>query len=128
MAPILSAPIPTTFIREAPELPCIDYSLALLFDTLDVTNVLTLFAAALLESRILLISSQYTVLAVVAEALRTILSPLKWPHVYIPVIPGRMLDYLHCPTPFIFGVQKDLLDANLLSTHSISAIYLTIML
>ncbi|CAK4647532.1 unnamed protein product [Aphanomyces euteiches] len=115
MAPILSAPIPTTFIREAPELPCIDYSLALLFDTLDVTNVLTLFAAALLESRILLISSQYTVLAVVAEALRTILSPLKWPHVYIPVVPGRMLDYLQCPTPFIFGVQKDLLDANLLS-------------
>ncbi|KAF0686963.1 Aste57867_21255 [Aphanomyces stellatus] len=115
MVATLSAPLPTTFVREMPELPCVDYSLALLFDTLDLTNIMTLFTAALLECRILLISSQYTVLAVVAETLRTILNPLGWPHVYVPVMPGRMLDYLQCPTPFLFGVQKDLLDASLLS-------------
>ncbi|OQR94952.1 hypothetical protein ACHHYP_00798 [Achlya hypogyna] len=96
-------------------LPPLGYPMHLLFDTLDVSNVLTVFTAVLLECRILLISSQYTVLAVVAETLRTLIAPLSWPHVYVPVLPGRMLDYLQCPTPFLFGVQKDLLDASLLS-------------
>ncbi|ETW03239.1 hypothetical protein, variant [Aphanomyces invadans] len=114
MIATLSAPLRVTFPRLL-SLPCIDFSLALLFDTLDLTNIVTLFTAALVECRILLISSQFTVLAVVAETLRTILHPLKWPHVYVPVLPGHMLGYLQCPTPFIFGVQKDLLNAELLS-------------
>ncbi|RHY32315.1 hypothetical protein DYB32_002668 [Aphanomyces invadans] len=118
MIATLSAPLRVTFPRLL-SLPCIDFSLALLFDTLDLTNIVTLFTAALVECRILLISSQFTVLAVVAETLRTILHPLKWPHVYVPVLPGHMLGYLQCPTPFIFGVQKDLLNAELLSTCSV---------
>ncbi|RHY91990.1 hypothetical protein DYB26_007155, partial [Aphanomyces astaci] len=115
MLSTLTAPLRTAGWRHLPDrLPGIDFSLSLLFDTLDVANIITLFTAALVECRILLISSQLTVLAVVAESLRTILHPLKWPHVYLPVLPGKLLGYLQCPTPFIVGVQKDLLDAEVL--------------
>ncbi|EQC28334.1 hypothetical protein SDRG_13882 [Saprolegnia diclina VS20] len=111
----ISRPVVDVLPSFVASLPPLGFSLHLLFDTLDVSNVLTVFTAVLLECRVLLISSQYTVLALVAETLRTLIAPLNWPHVYVPVLPGRMLDYLQCPTPFLFGVQKDLLDASLLS-------------
>ncbi|CAH0493507.1 unnamed protein product [Peronospora farinosa] len=91
-------------------LPRLDHSVRLLFDTLDVSTVLLMFTAALLENRILLVSSYFSVLMKVAESLRALMHPLFWPHVYLPVLPRRMLQYLECPTPFIFGAEKQALD------------------
>uniref|UniRef100_M4BZ44 UDENN domain-containing protein n=1 Tax=Hyaloperonospora arabidopsidis (strain Emoy2) TaxID=559515 RepID=M4BZ44_HYAAE len=91
-------------------LPRLDHSVRLLFDTLDVSTVLLVFTAALLENRILLVSSYLSVLMKVAESLRALMHPLSWPHVYLPVLPRRMLQYLECPTPFIFGAEKQALD------------------
>ncbi|KAF1773198.1 RGS domain [Phytophthora cactorum] len=91
-------------------LPRLDHSVRLLFDTLDVSTVLLVFTAALLENRILLVSSYLSVLMKVSESLRALMHPLSWPHVYLPVLPRRMLQYLECPTPFIFGAEKQALD------------------
>lgn len=91
-------------------LPRLDHSVRLLFDTLDISTVLTVFTAALFECRILFISSYLSVLLKVSESLRALMYPLLWPHVYLPVLPRRMLQYLECPTPFIFGVEKSSLD------------------
>ncbi|KAG7400838.1 hypothetical protein PHYBOEH_004049 [Phytophthora boehmeriae] len=91
-------------------LPRLDHSVRLLFDTLDVSTVLLVFTAALLENRILLVSSYLSVLMKVGESLRALMHPLSWPHVYLPVLPRRMLQYLECPTPFIFGAEKQALD------------------
>ncbi|DAZ99998.1 TPA: hypothetical protein N0F65_002002 [Lagenidium giganteum] len=91
-------------------LPKIDHSVRMLFDTLDISTVLLVFTAALLEGRIILVSSYLSVLMRVGESLKALLYPLLWPHVYLPVLPRRMLQYLECPTPFIFGVEKDALD------------------
>ncbi|KAG1710870.1 hypothetical protein DVH05_013593 [Phytophthora capsici] len=91
-------------------LPRLDHSVRLVFDTLDVSTVLLVFTAALLENRILLVSSYVSVLMKVGESLRALMHPLSWPHVYLPVLPRRMLQYLECPTPFIFGAEKQALD------------------
>lgn len=91
-------------------LPRLDHSIRLLFDTLDIATVLLVFTAALFESRILFISSYRSVLMKASESLRALMYPLLWPHVYVPVLPTRMLQYLECPTPFIFGVEKSALD------------------
>ncbi|RLN72991.1 hypothetical protein BBJ28_00023848, partial [Nothophytophthora sp. Chile5] len=91
-------------------LPRLDHSVRLLFDTLDVSTVLLVFTAALLESRILLVSSYLSVLMKVGESLRALMHPLSWPHVYLPVLPRRLLQYLECPTPFIFGAERRALD------------------
>ncbi|KAI9915272.1 hypothetical protein PsorP6_008149 [Peronosclerospora sorghi] len=91
-------------------LPRLDHSIRLLFDTLDVSTVLLVFTAALLENRILLVSSYLSVLMKVAESLRALMHPLSWPHVYLPVLPRRMHQYLECPTPFIFGAEKQALE------------------
>ncbi|CEG35099.1 Uncharacterized conserved protein, contains DENN and RUN domains [Plasmopara halstedii] len=91
-------------------LPRLDHSVRLLFDTLDISTVLLVFTAALLENRILLVSSYLSVLMKVGESLRALMHPLSWPHVYLPMLPRRMLQYLECPTPFIFGAEKKALD------------------
>ena len=37
---------------------------------------------------------------------RSLLQPLSWSHVYVPLLPRRMAaDLLQCPTPFILGLE-----------------------
>ncbi|CCI42935.1 unnamed protein product [Albugo candida] len=96
-------------------LPLLDHSIRLLFDIVDIPTILVLFAAVLLECRVLFMSSHISVLMKVCESIRALMYPLLWPHVYLPVLPCRMLQYLECPTPFIFGVLKDSIDATTLA-------------
>ncbi|KAG1704699.1 hypothetical protein DVH05_005628 [Phytophthora capsici] len=86
-------------------LPTLDFHLDDLFDSLSLMNVLRLFAFALLEKKIILVASSYTILFSVGEALQSLLYPLVWSHVYVPVLPLTLKDCLHCPTPFIFGLH-----------------------
>ncbi|KAG6947172.1 hypothetical protein JG687_00016281 [Phytophthora cactorum] len=87
------------------QLPVLDFKLDDLFDSLSLTNVLRLFAFVLLEKKIVLVASSYTILFCVSEAMRALLHPLVWSHVYVPVLPLSLKDCLHCPTPFIFGLH-----------------------
>jgi hypothetical protein len=86
-------------------LPPIDFRLDDLFDSLSLANVLRLFAFVLLEKKIVLVASSYTILFFVSEALRALLYPLVWSHVYVPVLPLALKDCLQCPTPFLFGLH-----------------------
>ncbi|TMW65627.1 hypothetical protein Poli38472_008269 [Pythium oligandrum] len=93
-------------IPEEPQrLPPIDFSLQDLFECLSITHIMRLFAFVLQEKKLVLVSSSYSVLFSVGTALQTLLSPLLWAHVYVPVLPMGMKCYLHCPTPFIFGLH-----------------------
>lgn len=91
-------------------IPSLDYSVRPLFDLLDISTLILVFSAILLESRVLFISSYFSVLFKAAEIAKALIYPLLWPHIYVPVLPRRMLQYLECPTPFIFGVNKSWLD------------------
>ncbi|RLN70477.1 hypothetical protein BBJ28_00004910 [Nothophytophthora sp. Chile5] len=91
--------------RDDDRLPTIDFGLADLFDCLSLTHVLQLLAFVLLEKKIVLVASSYSVLFSVSEALRALLHPLVWSHVYVPVLPLALRGCLHCPTPFIFGLH-----------------------
>ena len=53
-----------------------------------------------------LISSSYSTLTIVAETFRQLLAPLLWCHVYVPVLPRRLLEHLQCPTPFMIGIHS----------------------
>ncbi|RHY91492.1 hypothetical protein DYB31_012270 [Aphanomyces astaci] len=79
-----------------------------LFTCLSPKHVLQVLAAVLCERKVLLISSHVSVLTTVGETLRLLLRPLQWPHVFAPVLPACLVDCLHCPTPFVFGVHRTL--------------------
>lgn len=41
------------------------------------------------------------------QGLRLLLHPLKWCHLYVPLVPEVMVDRLiGCPTPFVMGLHR----------------------
>ncbi|RXM97783.1 Myotubularin-related protein 5 [Acipenser ruthenus] len=87
-------------------LPVSGCSVALLFRQLGIINVLYLFCAALTEHKILFLSSSYQRLTDSCRALLSIMFPLKYCFTYIPILPGKLLEVLCTPTPFIIGVSS----------------------
>eukprot|EP01117_Protostelium_nocturnum_P011116 TRINITY_DN4038_c0_g1_i3.p1 TRINITY_DN4038_c0_g1~~TRINITY_DN4038_c0_g1_i3.p1 ORF type:complete len:1676 (+),score=537.61 TRINITY_DN4038_c0_g1_i3:314-5029(+) len=89
--------------------PLVDFSLRYLFLTLDVSKVIQLMSAIMLERQILFVSSSYTLLCLSSEAILSLLYPFVWFHVYVPVLPPTLVDYIQAPTPFIMGLHRNLL-------------------
>eukprot|EP00775_Hariotina_reticulata_P004478 gene4478-4732_t len=83
-----------------------ELSLQPLVESLRPDCLVGLFAAVLLEHRVLLRSQHHWLLTAVAEGLVRLLHPFKYQHVYIPVIPQGLADYLEAPTPFLMGIQS----------------------
>uniref|UniRef100_A0A8C9SV30 SET binding factor 1 n=1 Tax=Scleropages formosus TaxID=113540 RepID=A0A8C9SV30_SCLFO len=87
-------------------LPVSSCSVAVLFRQLGIINVLYLFCAALTEHKILFLSSSYQRLSDACRALLAIMFPLKYSFTYVPILPGKLLEVLSTPTPFIIGVNS----------------------
>ncbi|XP_076861300.1 myotubularin-related protein 5 isoform X3 [Brachyhypopomus gauderio] len=87
-------------------LPVSGCSVAQLFRQLGIVNVLCLFCAALTEHKILFLSRSYQRLSDACRALLAIMFPLKYSFTYVPILPGKLLEVLSTPTPFIIGVNS----------------------
>jgi hypothetical protein len=77
-----------------------------LFRCLTIPNIITLFEYALAESRIILLSSHTSMLQLATSALISLIYPLKWTGVLIPVLPYRLIQALEAPCPYIAGVER----------------------
>ncbi|CAN7999101.1 unnamed protein product [Ixodes hexagonus] len=97
LQPPLSALLPIT--------GCVVYEL---FQQLGIHNVVTLFCAAMTELKILLHSRSYSRLNDACSALTSLMFPFKYSHVYIPLLPASLVEFLSTPTPFIMGVHSSL--------------------
>ncbi|XP_069855865.1 myotubularin-related protein 5 isoform X1 [Dipodomys merriami] len=89
----------------ADSLPVSRCSVALLFRQLGITNVLSLFCAALTEHKVLFLSRSYQRLADACRGLLALLFPLRYSFTYVPILPAQLLEVLSTPTPFIIGVN-----------------------
>jgi len=56
-------------------------------------------------------SSQLSLLNLVCESALSLIWPLQWHYVYIPLLPSSLTDYLDAPTPFIMGVHTSWSDS-----------------
>ncbi|XP_047641825.1 myotubularin-related protein 5 isoform X3 [Phacochoerus africanus] len=86
-------------------LPISRCSVALLFRQLGITNVLSLFCAALTEHKVLFLSRSYQRLSDACRGLLALLFPLRYSFTYVPILPAQLLEVLSTPTPFIIGVN-----------------------
>ncbi|XP_070455390.1 myotubularin-related protein 5 isoform X5 [Equus przewalskii] len=89
----------------ADSLPISRCSVALLFRQLGITNVLSLFCAALTEHKVLFLSRSYQRLSDACRGLLALLFPLRYSFTYVPILPAQLLEVLSTPTPFIIGVN-----------------------
>lgn len=77
-----------------------------LFRALSISNIIILFEYALIESRIIFLSSHTSMLYLASRALVDLLFPFQWTGVLIPVLPARLLQALEAPCPYIVGVER----------------------
>ncbi|KAK9886900.1 hypothetical protein WA026_019158 [Henosepilachna vigintioctopunctata] len=92
----------------SPSLPVTHTSVNLLFFQLGIRNVLVLFCAIMTEHKILFHSKSYSRLTEACRALTALMYPLRYTHVYIPLLPASLVEVLSTPTPFIMGVHSSL--------------------
>jgi hypothetical protein len=66
--------------------------------------MLVLFAALLSERRIVITSKKLSRLSSLVMACNLFIFPLCWQHIFIPILPMQLSDYLSAPMPFLIGV------------------------
>ena len=79
----------------------------ILFECLDFENILTVWMAMTLEHKIVLLSSQYSILTVCSEILCSLLFPMRWSHLYIPLLPKMLCPMLDAPVPYLVGTVRE---------------------
>ena len=90
-----------------------DLDFEMVFRSLNPRNIVTVLIAFMLEFKIAVVSSKVSSLTVLGELLKTLISPLRWSHVYVPVLPKSMGgELLQCPTPFFVGLLRENFDAS----------------
>jgi hypothetical protein len=77
-----------------------------LFRCLSIPNIMALLEFTLAESRIIFLSSHTSMLHLATHALTSLLYPLKWAGVFIPILPARLIQALDAPCPYIVGVER----------------------
>ncbi len=78
-----------------------------LFDCLDIENIIHLWYCLTMERKVLLVSSQNSILTVCSEILCSLLYPMKWSHLYVPLLPKFLCPILDAPVPYLCGVSRD---------------------
>ncbi|KJE92932.1 hypothetical protein CAOG_03814 [Capsaspora owczarzaki ATCC 30864] len=86
------------------ELPLFDFSFMPLFKCLGLDNVLVLFRCLLAEQRIVLKSRDLELLSPCVLAAESLLYPLHWQHIFIPILPLELRHFLQSPVPYVVGM------------------------
>ncbi|KAF4093471.1 hypothetical protein AMELA_G00002310 [Ameiurus melas] len=87
-----------------------------LFLCLSDEEVLQVFAAVVLERRIIFIAEELSTLSQVLHAVAALLYPFIWQHTFISIVPKVLLEVYLAPTPYLLGIQRNLL--HLLTEHT----------
>ncbi|XP_042242649.1 uncharacterized protein LOC121879914 isoform X2 [Homarus americanus] len=102
------------FVAQCPnhlKLPTIpeNRNLSEYYNAVDTNNMIIIFASMLYERRIIMMSKRLSRLSACVQAANSVIYPMQWQHIFIPVLPQHLLDYLLAPMPFLIGVNTLLL-------------------
>lgn len=84
--------------------------LRLLVKTLGTTNILTFFCSLIFDRRVIVSSASLGRISGVIYAIDSLLFPLRWEQVLIPIMPMHLVDYCMAPMPFMVGLHSSLLE------------------
>ncbi|XP_041481127.1 DENN domain-containing protein 1B-like isoform X3 [Lytechinus variegatus] len=80
------------------------------FSAVTPENMIILFVSLLHERRVLITSEKLHRLTACVYGAVSMLHPLHWQHIYIPVTPSHLIDYCSAPMPFIIGVHSSFME------------------
>jgi len=80
-----------------------------LLEVLGVDKFMQLLSAALCERRLIFVADDVGKLSSAVLATASMLQPFDWQHVFIPLLPSNMFDYVAAPMPYVIGIRRYLL-------------------
>lgn len=92
--------------------PLLDLTFEPLFECLSVESVAAVLHWMLLEKKLLMLSEKPCLLSHVAELLRSLLLPIEWHCVYIPLCPDFLAKFMRAPMPFIIGLPSNAIKSS----------------
>ena len=99
--------VPTSLLASTSNVEALTSSPILpLLRVLGVSSTLRLLSALLSENRVILTSANPTRLAQCSRSVMSILAQglLSWQHIFIPVLPPHLFQYLNAPVPYLMGI------------------------
>ncbi|KAL3276227.1 hypothetical protein HHI36_020943 [Cryptolaemus montrouzieri] len=79
------------------------------YNAVDSTNMMQIFASMLFERRIIIRSKKLKRLSSCVQSANDLIYPMHWQHIFIPVLPSTLVDYLLAPMPFLVGVPEEVM-------------------
>ena len=89
-------------IEDFPHCP---YDMNILLSIFGPRTLIDIVCCVLSENNLLFHTTDLSLLPVICEGLRTLIYPLQWVHVYLPVAPKQLLSVLEAPVPFLLGTH-----------------------
>ncbi|KAJ2954055.1 hypothetical protein O0L34_g2268 [Tuta absoluta] len=80
------------------------------FSAMDAKCMAGLWAALLHERRVAIVASKPSRLSACVQAANATLFPMSWQHIFIPILPKHLVDYLLAPMPFLIGVPRSVFE------------------
>lgn len=84
------------------------------YNAVSARQMLAIYASLLKERRIIFTGRKLSQLSSCIYAASTLLYPMTWQSIFIPVLPESLLDMVMAPMPFLIGVPKQVMEANVL--------------
>lgn len=93
------------------ELPYVNHeTIATLFDSMSVSNVILILNRVLLDTSNLFVSQDPTKLVNCCEAIKSLIYPFKYEVIYVPHLPKAFFEILEVPAVFMLGVEDKLYE------------------
>jgi hypothetical protein len=82
-----------------------NYQFELLLKTLKPEKIIMLVTCLLLERKVVLIKNQIGDIALIMQALISLMNPFTWHFTIITYLTAEMVEFLEAPVPFLIGVS-----------------------
>ncbi|KAG5675257.1 hypothetical protein PVAND_005172 [Polypedilum vanderplanki] len=96
--------------RQLPSIPE-NHNLNLFYNYIEPKTMIEIFAALLAERRIIFVSQNLDKLSSCLQASCSLIQPMYWQHIYIPILPAKLKDYLLAPIPFCVGCHQSVFNS-----------------
>ncbi|CAH3155315.1 unnamed protein product [Porites lobata] len=98
-------------VPDVSKLPSIpeDRNLTDYYAAVDPSNMILIFASMFFERRIIVTSKKLNLLTACTYGAASLLYPMHWQHMFVPIVPPHLLDYCCAPMPFLVGVHSSLM-------------------
>lgn len=80
------------------------------YNAMDTANMINIFACLLHERRVLFTSKKLSRVTACVHAAATLIYPMNWQHLFIPILPNSYTDLLSAPMPYIIGVHSSIME------------------